>query len=135
MFCRAGEILDPFIPIEKHSGRKGGLAFIRFGSFQEAERAVEMACGRSWGGRFKRCPDSKKEKTSDQMNVGQNREGAAQMHLMLRASQTLPTVMKPAWRASTNAFQKKSGIKSKGGWIVMDGLVPEVRLPSHVIKE
>lgn len=51
MFCRAGKILDVFIPMEKHSRRKRGFAFVRFGTFHEAEKAVETARGRSWGGR------------------------------------------------------------------------------------
>ncbi|XXG49566.1 hypothetical protein AAC387_Pa02g3720 [Persea americana] len=50
MFCRAAKILDSFIPIKKRGGRKGGFAFVRFGSFQEAERAVDMARGRSLRG-------------------------------------------------------------------------------------
>ena len=51
MFCRGGKILDSFIPIDKNSGKKRGFAFVRFGSIQEAEKAVELARGRSWGGR------------------------------------------------------------------------------------
>lgn len=51
MFCRAGKILDVFIPMEKHSRRERDFAFVRFGIFHEAEKAVEMARGRSWGGR------------------------------------------------------------------------------------
>lgn len=51
MFCRAGKILDSFLSIDKHSGKKRGFAFIGFGSIQEAKRAVEIARGRSWGGR------------------------------------------------------------------------------------
>lgn len=48
MFCRAGKILDSFIPIDKKSGIKSGFGFVRFESLQEAEMAVEQARGRSF---------------------------------------------------------------------------------------
>lgn len=42
MFCRAGKILDSFLPIDKSSGKKRGFGFIRFGSFKEAEKGMEL---------------------------------------------------------------------------------------------
>lgn len=51
MFCRAGRIVDIFIPINKVSGLSRCCAFVRFTRQNEAERAEEMAKGRSWGGR------------------------------------------------------------------------------------
>lgn len=49
MFWSAGKILDAFIPIDKLSGKKRGFTFVRFGTLKEAENAVQLARGRSWG--------------------------------------------------------------------------------------
>lgn len=51
MFWRAGKIMNTFIPVDRKTGRKRGIAFVRFKSRQEALRAISMAHGRSWGGR------------------------------------------------------------------------------------
>ena len=51
MFCRASRILDSFIPKEFVSSKGRGFAFVRFGTMREAERAIELANGRSWRGR------------------------------------------------------------------------------------
>lgn len=51
MVWRAGRIIDVFIPIDKRSTSNRGFAFVRFASLWEAENAVELAEGRSGGGR------------------------------------------------------------------------------------
>lgn len=51
MFCWVGKTLYSFIPIDESNGKKRGFGFIRFGSFNEAEKGMELARGRSWGGR------------------------------------------------------------------------------------
>ena len=51
MFCRAGRIVDVFIPVDKRNNKKRGFSFVRFQTFREAEKAVELAEERSWGGR------------------------------------------------------------------------------------
>lgn len=50
MFCRAGKIVDIFIPVDHDSKESRGFAFARLTS-REAEKAVDLAEGRSWGGR------------------------------------------------------------------------------------
>ena len=40
-----------FIPIEKRNNNKRGFAFVRFATLREAEKAIELAEGRSWGGK------------------------------------------------------------------------------------
>lgn len=50
MFCRAGRILDSFIPKDTARSRGRGFAFVRFGLMREAELSTELAKGRSWGG-------------------------------------------------------------------------------------
>eukprot|EP00268_Persea_americana_P010935 TRINITY_DN14497_c1_g2_i2.p1 TRINITY_DN14497_c1_g2~~TRINITY_DN14497_c1_g2_i2.p1 ORF type:complete len:156 (+),score=29.41 TRINITY_DN14497_c1_g2_i2:894-1361(+) len=51
MFCRAGRIFDSSIPKESASSKGRGFAFVRFGLMREAELGIELARGRSWGGR------------------------------------------------------------------------------------
>ena len=51
MFCRAGRTVDVFIPVDKRNNKKRGFSFVRFQTFREAEKAVELAEERSWGGR------------------------------------------------------------------------------------
>ena len=51
IFWRAGKILDVFIPKEKRNSNHRGFAFVRFATLREEEKAVELAEGRSWGGR------------------------------------------------------------------------------------
>ena len=51
MFCRAGRVLDSFIPRDTVTGRGRGFAFVRFGSMREVELAMELTRGRLWGGR------------------------------------------------------------------------------------
>lgn len=50
MFYRAGKIIDSFLPVDQE-GRKWGFAFVRFATCWEAEKAVNLAVGRSQGGR------------------------------------------------------------------------------------
>lgn len=50
MFWRAGRIIDVFIPVDQRCQRNRGFAFVRFATLREAEKAVEIAEGRSWGG-------------------------------------------------------------------------------------
>ena len=51
MFYGAGKIVDSFIPNDRSTSRGRGFALVRFGWMREAELAIEMARGRSWGGR------------------------------------------------------------------------------------
>lgn len=51
MFCRAGRIVDSFIPLDRNFGQLRGFAFVLFATKIEANRAIEMATSRSWGGR------------------------------------------------------------------------------------
>lgn len=51
MFCKAGRIVDSFIPIDRSSGKTRGFGFVRFGMEKEELAAIDMAKGRSWGGR------------------------------------------------------------------------------------
>lgn len=51
MFWRAGRIVDVFLSRDQVSEKNCGFAFVRFATEAEAERAMEMASGRSWGGR------------------------------------------------------------------------------------
>ena len=49
-FWRAGRIIGVFIPVDKRSNSSRGFALIRFANLREAEKAVEIAEGRYWGG-------------------------------------------------------------------------------------
>lgn len=51
MFCRAGKIIDSFIPVDCRTGTKRGISFVRFKTEQEVQCAIDLARGRSWGGR------------------------------------------------------------------------------------
>lgn len=50
MFCRAGQIVDIFIPVEQGGNKSTGFAFVRFATNRKA-LAIDLAVGRSWGGR------------------------------------------------------------------------------------
>lgn len=56
MFCHAGRIVDSFIPLDRNFGQLRGFAFVLFATKIEADRAIEMATSRSWGGRRIVCP-------------------------------------------------------------------------------
>lgn len=53
MFYKAEKIVDIFIPAEQGSRTVGDkrVAFVRFASRREAEKAIDLAKGRSWCGR------------------------------------------------------------------------------------
>lgn len=51
MFWRAGRIVDFFIPVDRASGKKRGIAFVRFLFEVEARRVVEIVTRRSFRGR------------------------------------------------------------------------------------
>lgn len=51
MFWKVGRIRDVFIPTEKRSNNGKGFTFVRFATLKEAEKAIELAEGRSRGGR------------------------------------------------------------------------------------
>lgn len=51
MVFRAGKIIDTFLPIDRSTGKKMGFGFVRSRHYQEAQSAIEMVQGRSWGGR------------------------------------------------------------------------------------
>lgn len=51
MVFRAGKIINTFLPIDRSTGKKMGFGFVRFRHYQEAQSAIEMVQGRSWGGR------------------------------------------------------------------------------------
>lgn len=50
MFCRAGKIVDSFIPVDRASRKKRGFGFVRFKFEAEAMRAIDLATGRSFAG-------------------------------------------------------------------------------------
>ena len=51
MFCRAGRIVDSFIPINRITSKKRGFGFIRFKSEIEALKAIDLRNGSKWGGK------------------------------------------------------------------------------------
>lgn len=50
MFSNAGRIVDVFIPVEQGTRKNMGFVFVRFATNREAEKAMDLAMGRSWGG-------------------------------------------------------------------------------------
>lgn len=51
MVWTAGRIIDSFMPIVQRIGKKKGFGFVRFKIEKEALCAIDLARGRSWGGR------------------------------------------------------------------------------------
>lgn len=51
MFYWAGRIVDVFFPRVWSTGDTRGFAFVRFATYGVPEIAIEMAKGKSWGGR------------------------------------------------------------------------------------
>lgn len=52
MFCKAGKFVDSFIPVDRTTGRKKGFGFVRFKFEPEAMQVINLAIGRSCGGRM-----------------------------------------------------------------------------------
>lgn len=51
MFCRAGRIVDSFLPTNRNTSKKRGFGFVRFKSEAEALKAIDLRNGSCWGGR------------------------------------------------------------------------------------
>lgn len=51
MFCKAGKFVDSFIPVDRTTGMKRGFGFVRFKFEPEAMQVINLAIGRSCGGR------------------------------------------------------------------------------------
>lgn len=49
-FFWAGRIVNIYLPKVRSSRDTRGFAFVRFATCREAEKAIELAEGRSWGG-------------------------------------------------------------------------------------
>ena len=144
MFCRGGKILDSFIPIDKNSGKKRGFAFVRFGSIQEAEKAVELARGRSWGGRkiqvqlskYKQVPNPAQENENlHRKNDGEANPWSAGQVNPWSARQANPWSARQAWNAGLKGLMKEDTPSKKVGWIMRNGDLFGVRIVSNVIKE
>ena len=50
MFCRAGKVVNSFIPVERATGKQRGFGFVEFRSEREAKLGIEIVSGRSWVG-------------------------------------------------------------------------------------
>lgn len=109
-------------------GKKGGCGFVRFGSFQEAEKGMALAHGRSSGGRKIQMQLSrfKQDKTYEPDNFSQARRGAMSMN---------PWSIKSAWKGDPEPQMNVTSNPSMGGCIVKNGENLGVRLASDVINE
>lgn len=45
MFWHAGKIVDAYIPVDRKTGEKRGITFVRFKTTQEALNAIDMVQG------------------------------------------------------------------------------------------
>lgn len=128
MFYRAGRIVDIFLPKDRLSGTARGLAFVRFASPVEAERAIEMATSKSWGGR--------------RIHVNLARFQANKMEGTGRKTEVQEAIKGPYGRVvagvgSSSTWGNKGGIskKSVAGWLVEEGEEKGVSVAPWVVVE
>lgn len=50
MFCRVGRIIDS-LPVDWNTRKRRGFGFVKFKTKKEVLETIDMAKGRSWGGR------------------------------------------------------------------------------------
>lgn len=120
LFYRSGRIVDIFLPGFRPSGNLRGFVFVRFPTYREAELAIQMAEGRSWGGR--------------RIKVNLARSQASNSDGTLAAAKVPPPGV-PAGVKGVNAWAMKSrlALKEPAGWIVEVGEGRGVRLASWVV--
>lgn len=127
MFYQAGRIVDIFLPKDCSSGKTRGFASVRFASPMEADRAIEMAMGRSWGGQ--------------RIQVNMARFQANKMEGKGRKTKDQGAVKGPYCRAvvgddSRSSWANRGGIsEGAAGWIVEEGAEKGVRVALWVVAE
>lgn len=127
MFWTAGKILDAFIPIDELSGKKRGFTFIRFGTLKEAENAVQLARGRSWGERKTQAQLAKFKQgvKASQSKANKVKSGAFKPSLM---------PARPAWKTLFKNCGEENSHLNKVGWVVKYGATLGVKVASNVIS-
>lgn len=128
MFCRAGKIVDVFLPWNPSSGKIRGFAFVRFGSLLEADRAISLAVGRSWGGRKILVNMAKFQASRHEVEEDRGEPPCI--------VQTCSNVVCGGDIVVENAWLRKART-SKGavGWVIDEGKEKGVRVTSWVVEE
>jgi RNA recognition motif-containing protein len=99
--------------LDKISGKKRGFAFVRFCSFQEAKKAMEIARGRSWGGRRIHVQLSKfKQSFTTHNPTIKVRPGSS-----MRQEKNLRDPVKSSWAGLFKTHEKNLSPQSKKGWV------------------
>lgn len=116
MFCRAGRVVDVFIPVDQSSRNNRGFAFVRFATKKDAENAVELALGRSWGGRkFHANLTQFQKKKQGRVNGYADLEARGKNQFLKEGEQ-------------------RANLRS-AGWILDEGKKKGVRVASWLIKQ
>ena len=137
MFWRQGRIIDEFIPVDIRSNSNRGFTFIKFVNLREAVKAVEIAEGRSCGGRKVKA------------NIAQfssNRRGKKDQERSKERWEATSRPFYPAEEFPPIGFSEKvlaravegncERLNSKVvGWIAKEGTRKGVRVAPWVIKE
>eukprot|EP00268_Persea_americana_P059006 TRINITY_DN71919_c0_g1_i1.p1 TRINITY_DN71919_c0_g1~~TRINITY_DN71919_c0_g1_i1.p1 ORF type:complete len:128 (+),score=23.92 TRINITY_DN71919_c0_g1_i1:180-563(+) len=121
MFCGAGKIINS-LPVDRISGKKRGLGFVRFKSEAEVLIGMEIADGRSWGGR----------KISAKFALPPpDRSVRPYTH----SHDHKPTLTNNPWFSGRNPLLKEPAVEKRAGWILSNGSQPTVRAASWVVEE
>lgn len=149
MFCRAGKIVDIFIPKDEKNGKNKGFAFIWFATSREADQAVEIATRRSWGGkklqvnmaRFKSELSQKSRRTWKETLLlerpksieASSSGGSKNRDIRLEANSYL---WKIGWEVCwTHLSSQGRSSPLVAGWVVNDGEERGVRVAPWVVKK
>lgn len=121
MFHRFERIIDVFQPKDKYSGRSRGFAFARFASCGEAEKAIDLATGRSWGGR--------------KIQVARYLGNAKARDLEDKCHPLRESLVGHDGGVVGNAWSRRIGERGIAGWIVEEGSMKGVRVAPWVVAE
>ncbi|XXG82970.1 hypothetical protein AAC387_Pa10g0840 [Persea americana] len=125
MFVMADKVIDSFIPTDRSSEKQKGFGFVRFKSEKEAFLGLELASGRSWGGR-RILVDLARPRTENSSSTATVQHPPSSVGILGRPPPSFPRTLAPpsgnVHLVSNPWSLPPSGLSgSTAGWIVRDG--------------
>ena len=132
IFWREGRINDVFIPKDRRDNSNRGFAFVRFATLREAEKAVQIAEGRLWGGMKIQANLAQFSSKNSERRGKERSQGAWNMQSSFHAGETNTAgASEPAREQGRN----NSLCSGTAGWLVEEGEGKGVRVAPWVVKE